>query len=1186
MNAFSSFKRGNPCPICESSSGKCRELDELILCMTFTHEVTVPDYKFIGLTKDQTWGQWVQDNQREWSDQQRQHWQQEQQAKREQRLQAEQERRAAAMPAKKRDLYYRSIFDKPSLNPNDRADLKRRDFTDEQIEQAGFKSVQRGQKLDQALPHTLPGVNLDGRSLNIPSDGYLCPIVDVDGFIVSYQIRLRKPEGGRFRWGTSATKNRPNGATPHLPNGELPLAVFRPSKVVSQPEIALVEGTGAKPFLTCERLGMVTVGAAGGQFAASPETLRRTLEKLGSKTVVLYPDAGAVKNPNVMRKYRAAWELMQQWGYSFKIAWWEQVEKADGDIDEIADFGAIKILSVEEFETIACQRGKAKQSDIAPQRYRERQQLLQSIKAAYGKRAWRYFKRFNKLPLEAKPIKPPPTECLEIVRYNPYRDVRYSIEVTPETVPDPAEWIQKGNPKMVYEECHRKGIIKRLIELGYKHIAISDTVGAGKSRQVGELMTEGLQAKAVYLSSDYRNPSNKSLEEIPEAVTGGGLILDGSKRTPNGNPYRRRAKESETSDIEALCPEDANIQRLRQKGTSVGRGENSPFCRGCHLFSGCEYLERVKQQKHEPILRSHINRFSPADGEDVVAFVDEAGSSIKSTQVLTANLHDLYRETERLREEDEDLYRALDPLLIRFDLGLSRAIAERDKFGVQHGDLVKFLPSKKEIDAVIFEAYWNKWMSAEDVWQLPSLRELAKKIEQLLRVKLTKEFQSRDTIGKQSFIDSRIMVGLLPSLLNIVDERSREDVAINAQGQIVLTKRSYQHGNELAKAKTAFYLDATPDLKDLARILSIPVTSLLQIECKRPTFENTTLKIIKGVGKAGSQRENFTEGALVQSVYSQQHRIEEAVKAIAQQKPNDRVGVLDYKKFIHRYEAIDDLTATLGYHFLDGRGSNRFEDCTDIIGIGAPTPNIGALMAEWHVLTGQTTQTSTFWAWVANKTLNELIQEIGRLRAQHRKGEKLTYWMLTVLSDAQKQAISDYYPGITLEEVDIYDLAPTAAPKGMQRERAILESIWQEVAAGEDPKISEIAQKIGVTRGRVSQIVKEAHPSGFKGLKQSLVLLSEALNSKTKLSDLSPEDWWFAKTYLPAIAVMLSPDKPATRHEALADFVSSFDAVGAAKFKQILAATPVHTLYKLLDAFLLMAPEDFQADLMKEARCC
>jgi hypothetical protein len=187
----------------------------------------------------------------------------EQQQLKSQRAYEETQRRAAALSAVERDRHYRPLLDQLVLHPTDHADLQRRGLSDDQIQGWGIKSVERWQKLEQDLPHALSGVNLTGDRLNVSGAGYLCPIQDVHGLLVGFQIRLRTSEaGGRYRWLTSATKKRPYGPTPHLPNGELPLAVYRPNHL-QRHAIALVEGTGAKPFLLCQRREQVVIGAAG-----------------------------------------------------------------------------------------------------------------------------------------------------------------------------------------------------------------------------------------------------------------------------------------------------------------------------------------------------------------------------------------------------------------------------------------------------------------------------------------------------------------------------------------------------------------------------------------------------------------------------------------------------------------------------------------------------------------------------------------------------------------------------------------------------------------------------------------------------------------------------------------------------------------------------------------------------------
>jgi hypothetical protein len=325
--SYISTNRSNPCPLCDKTNGNCRTFEDSpnVLCMTFTDSFTpIANFRFIGLSEDRLWGKWVPNDSQKLSQDERDDRQRELSRRRQERAEAEAQRRAESLPPKERDRLYRLLLAQLPLHPADRSDLHRRGLTDEQIEAWGVRSVEQWQRLDQELPHTLAGVSLDGWSLITPRPGYLCPIRDAEGYIVGFQIRSRNAEDTqgssagessparlpRYSWLTGRTKKRKNGPTPHLPNGELPLSVHRPSQT-ERDAAALVEGVGAKPFILAQKLGLVTIGAAGGMFAASPETFRLALGTLGCKVVEFYPDAGAVQNKGVLRQYRATWKLLK-----------------------------------------------------------------------------------------------------------------------------------------------------------------------------------------------------------------------------------------------------------------------------------------------------------------------------------------------------------------------------------------------------------------------------------------------------------------------------------------------------------------------------------------------------------------------------------------------------------------------------------------------------------------------------------------------------------------------------------------------------------------------------------------------------------------------------------------------------------------------------------------------------------
>lgn len=321
----------------------------------------------------------------------RDEWQRQQEQRQQERQKTEEQRKATCLSPEKRDKYYRQLLGQLELHPTDYADLKHRGLTDEQIKAAGFKSVKQWQKLSFELPHILPGVNLDQKSLNT-QEGYLCPIYDVDRLLVGFQVRMRKAdEGGRYRWLSSKTKKRPNGATAHLPNGENPIAVARPLDGILRTGIGAGEGI-LKPFIASQRLGYPVIGAAGGQFGSSPDTLKYTLEvlseELNTTIVDFYPDSGAIEgkdgkpNEHVLRQYQKTFKLLSDWGYTIRIGWWGQITKDQPDIDELDDLSAIAFITPDEFLAMAFERGYVPPKELDDYKARDKAQ-------------WRKLKKFT-----------------------------------------------------------------------------------------------------------------------------------------------------------------------------------------------------------------------------------------------------------------------------------------------------------------------------------------------------------------------------------------------------------------------------------------------------------------------------------------------------------------------------------------------------------------------------------------------------------------------------------------------------------------------------------------------------------------------------------------------------------------------------------------------------------------------
>lgn len=349
---------------CGNANGKCRHGDEIKLCMSFADAKIgeiINGYKLLKHTKDGMWGVFKLDNSQEWSDQQREQWRLDRERIKQQQKFENDLRQEQSLSEIEKDKQYQRVFDELTLHPEDKKELLRRGFTHPEIELGGWKSVNRYHELKQKYSNLLPGISPDGQAI-LTNSGWLCPVRDKDGLIVGIQVRLRVvPIGeGRYRWLSSKTKQNPNGQSPHVyppgsNDGELPLALFYPQ---GEPKgIALAEGVGAKPFYVAQRLGMLTLGAAGGQWASSPVTFKESLnhfsKKMDSlKELTIYVDAGDVLNKLVVSRWEKTVKLLQEWDWTVRIAWWDQITKEHGDIDEISST-EIQYISAKEFFAIA-----------------------------------------------------------------------------------------------------------------------------------------------------------------------------------------------------------------------------------------------------------------------------------------------------------------------------------------------------------------------------------------------------------------------------------------------------------------------------------------------------------------------------------------------------------------------------------------------------------------------------------------------------------------------------------------------------------------------------------------------------------------------------------------------------------------------------------------------------------------
>lgn len=491
----------NPCPVCGDTRRRCRHLSnnpDIVLCMTATDaNGAPPGWQFLKLTRDGLWGI-VRRNFGEIDDASRSRWAEYWRNLRIERLRTEKARHAASLTEGERDKQIRDILGQLPLYSHHHEDLERRGLNSQLIKKGKFKSVSQWQKLDREVSYRLAGVSLGGRSLITPKSGYLCPIWNPFGQMIAWQLRVDNPadDAPKYLWASSRTKKRPNGATAHLQNGELPLTFCTPvvqdehapkenTPDFSLSYIGLAEGF-LKPWIIAQLRNQITIGAASGNFAGSPETFKQyltaaSLELSGTQNLLLWADAGAVANKNVMRQYRRTYELATRWGYTLRVAWWGQLDKSCLDGDEYT--GPFEILTWAQFESLS--RNPLSFWDNVTRSLNKVKRLLHPRRG---------FTRSVKRKVQRSA---PPT----ILVY------------TPDDLPTKEQYKKMGCPKIIYLGDERVSIWQEAVKKGWQHILDKSAPGLGKSHTAGSMSAAEFGVRQLwYLACDHRNPTTLTVE--------------------------------------------------------------------------------------------------------------------------------------------------------------------------------------------------------------------------------------------------------------------------------------------------------------------------------------------------------------------------------------------------------------------------------------------------------------------------------------------------------------------------------------------------------------------------------------------------------------------------------------------------------------------------------------------------
>jgi hypothetical protein len=646
------------------------------------------------------------------------------------------------------------------------------------------------------------------------------------GQILGFQIRLRDASSGRYRW------HKPFGLSAQQQNGELPLAFHGDLQVDCQ-RVVLVEGTGVKPYIAAKLRGCVAIGASGGQFVASKETLQSYFDAIRAKpelTRLEYAiDAGDIANSSVMCRHEKNLDFLAELDFTVDVLWWGQFAKTDDDIDELSSEAAIQLLTVDQFFQIANYQPKPKFSPF--------QWLKDKL---FPKKTAKGFT--NKSQAQRSP--------------------------------------QSVLPQFEYESGTRLESWRDSL-LTQKHVLDASATGTGKSYDAGRLrpeMFDGVE-RIIYISNDSRNVTTSTLQDwaiLPARHNG--LVAKSGKL--------RRAKSGEDLHTHANCSRTGAISALRDKAISDTKiiCETCPLLNACRASSGDGFGFRHQRAIafNSKILRSHpasLPSPNEFDYSKTLLIWEEVSESLTTMRQVLVGREDVDRAIAVIsrsglvhKQQIIDVLNKLHGLLgdksyhgLDFH-GIKSAIPEIIDTNLLADLLKPDLSILDTVDGIADSEFEN--VKGRDKRELARVNSLLKQMTTLNSYEIEKR------------IDREVLKQWLVEFLDILSGAiSHGDLHIQYE-KLMISLLDERLRDIAHRSMANLYLDATIDVRDLEMRLNAPVHTIKQLD------ELVMPKIyqVHNLGRLGMQRRE-EKTAKVQAI----------IAHLTELDPSTRV--IDFKKF-------------------------------------------------------------------------------------------------------------------------------------------------------------------------------------------------------------------------------------------------------------------------------------------------
>jgi hypothetical protein len=620
------------------------------------------------------------------------------------------------------------------------------------------------------------------------------------------------------------------------------------------------------------------------------------------------------------------------------------------------------------------------------------------------------------------------------------------VPIEKTTVEKFTDWVKKqtqrfkpkgfGSPKIEGErfEGDRQTAWQEAINRGEAFLD-SSLMGSGKSHTVPEI-TNPHGGKIWYLYSDHRNPTVAAI-----ASDFADLYPRNSKgfyRDANGK-IKPADADNPATITKGHCTRAELFPMLAEMGHNPndGGGDN-PICATCPMANVCAhtagwYRHDRRETLKAPFIRCHIDSM-PRDwdySKDII-LVDEPSQLLQPTKKITAAWNDLLLEADKLRETlTPELWAELDGIVQSL-----KPLFDAKGYGISHAEIVEKVPAASPALAEAIAAYQF------DLTQLFPTVEQEKASDHLTpeeRKKWAAALKAYNASQRQQQTAETLanLANLPPNVL--VHLVTGKGVLRIQNRTLTITLDNRENYSFLNKAAAVGFLDATISGDRLQTIsgLERPIKVIHNTPPK--ALANLTVNQITMQGIGSKQVSNTALNRL---------------HAVTKTLPD--MPIISHKAWADKLD-LD------GYWWRDSRGTNDYVGIPELLAIGLPNPNLGAIQDDYLAIYGNLDGFEEHYHRLGNE---EILQLIGRQRANRYPDRHFTLHLITP-ENCDLSWLKEY--GITVNTTTAFEVNPAAGSQTQFTRYQIIQAILD----GHHTQTA-IAKAIGMTQQNISKTLMAA----------------------------------------------------------------------------------------------------------------